>query len=279
MTYIDTGAPQTDDQEVALFIHGNPVSSYLWRNIIPHVSPRVRCVAPELIGFGSSGKPSIPYRFTDQAAYLSAFISAILPNDKVILIVQDWGSAIGFNWASQNEEKVLGLAFWEFLRPFPTFDDLVGGPSQTLYRKFRDPVEGRKMAVEQNAMIERVLPNALLRTLTQVEHDAYRNPFLDKGAREPLLRVPNELPIEGKPADVWEIWERFHEWLLKNEVPKLMFWAKPGRLVTEKQAAWYLEHLRNVKGVCVGEGLHFLEEDHPRRLGTEILRWLSEAVL
>ncbi|KAH8790355.1 hypothetical protein F5882DRAFT_377396 [Hyaloscypha sp. PMI_1271] len=121
-------------------------------------------------------------------------------------------------------------------------------------------------------MIERVLPNALLRTLTQVEHDAYRSPFLDKEAREPLFRVPNELTIEGKRADVWEIWERFYKWLLRNEVPKLLFWAKPGRLVTEEQAAWYLERLKNVKGVCVGVGLHFLEEDHPRRLGTEISR-------
>jgi haloalkane dehalogenase len=114
---------------------------------------------------------------------------------------------------------------------------------------------------------------------SQVEHDAYRSPFLDKGARELLFHVPNKLPIEGKPADVWEIGERFHGWLLKNEVPKLLFWAKPGRLVTEEQGAWYLERLKNVKGVYVGKGLHFLEEDHPRRLGTEISRWLSEAVL
>jgi haloalkane dehalogenase len=132
------------------------------------------------------------------------------------------------------------------------------------------------MTVEQNAMIELVLPNALLRTLTQVKHDTYRSPSLDKGSREPLFRVPNELP---KPAEVWEIWERFHEWWLKNEVPKLLFWAKPGRLVAEEQAAWYLERLKNMKRLCVGEGLHFLEEGHPHRLGTEISRWLSEAVL
>ncbi|KAN0089613.1 alpha/beta-hydrolase [Hyaloscypha variabilis] len=279
MTYIDTGAPQTNRQELALFIHGNPVSTYLWRNIIPHVSPKLRCIAPDLIGFGSSGKPSIPYRFRDHAAYLSAFIDAILPNQKVILIVQDWGSALGFNWASQNSNRVLGLAFWEFLRPFPTFDDLVRGPSQTLYRNFRDPVEGRKLTIEQNAMIERVLPNAVMRPLTQVEHDAYRAPFLEKGAREPLFRVPNELPIEGQPADVWNIFEKFHAWLLESEMPKLLFWAKPGRLVTAEKAAWYLERLRNVKGVGVGDGLHFLEEDHPQKLGTEITRWISEVVL
>jgi len=279
MTYIDTGAPQTNRQEVALFIHGNPVSTYLWRNIIPHVSPNLRCIAPDIIGFGSSGKPSIPYRFTDHAAYLTAFIDAVLPNQKIILIVQDWGSALGFNWASQNENRVLGIAFWEFLRPFPTFDDLVTGPSQTLYRNFRDPVEGRRLTIEENAMIERVLPNALQRPLTQIEHDAYRAPFLEKSAREPLFRVPNELPIEGKPADVWAIFEKFHDWLLESEMPKLFFWAKPGRLVTEEKAAWYLEHLKNVKGVCVGNGFHFLEEDHPHRLGREIESWVSEDVL
>jgi haloalkane dehalogenase len=279
MTYIDTGAPQTDRQEIALFIHGNPVSSYLWRNIIPHLSPQVRCVAPELIGFGSSGKPSIPYRFTDHAAYLSAFISAILPDQKLILIVQDWGSALGFNWASQNQNRVLGLAFWEFLRPFPTFDDLVGGPSQVLYRKFRDPVEGRKLTIEDNAMIEKVLPNAMLRSLTKLEHDEYRRPFLENESREPLFRVPNELPIEGKPFDVWVIWEKFHKWLLDSEVPKLLFWATPGRLVTEEKAAWYLKNLKNVKGVSVGQGLHFLEEDHPHRLGVELSIWLTKVLI
>lgn len=279
MTYIDTGAPQTDRQEVALFIHGNPVSSYLWRNIIPHISPYHRCIAPDLIGFGSSGKPSIPYRFTDHAAYLSAFISTVLPDQKLILIVQDWGSALGFNWASQNSERVLGIAFWEFLRPFPKFDDLVTGPSQALYRSFRDPVQGRVLTIEQNAMIERVLPNAMMRPLTQLEHDAYRQPFLEQGAREPLYRVPNELPIEGQPVDVWEIWEKYHEWFLESEAPKLLVWAKPGRLVTEKKAKWYLEQLKNVKGVCVGEGLHFLEEDHPKKLGTEIGKWISEILI
>lgn len=128
-------------------------------------------------------------------------------------------------------------------------------------------------------MIERVLPNALLRTLTQVEHDAYRRPFLEKASREPLFRVPNELPIEGQPADVLVVWEKFHQWLLESGVPKLLFWAKPGRLVTEEKATWYLERLKNAKGVCIGEGLHFLEEDHPHKLGTEIAKWLTELLV
>ncbi|KAL5326661.1 hypothetical protein ACEPPN_004349 [Leptodophora sp. 'Broadleaf-Isolate-01'] len=277
MTYVDTGRPNSNRQEVALLIHGNPVSSYLWRNIIPHLSPQIRCIAPNLIGFGASGKPPIPYHVTDHAAYLSAFISQILPdpNQKVILIVQDFGSLLGFNWASQNQERVGGIAFWEFLRPFESFADFVPEPSQTNYKRFRDEVEGRELIVEQNAMIERVIPNAMLRPITQVEHDHYRKPFLEKSDREVLLRIPRELPIAGSPKDVWDLAVRYTEWLLESEVPKLLFWATPGRLLVQEKAEWYLERLKNAKGVFVGDGLHFLEEDHPHLMGRELVQWIA----
>jgi haloalkane dehalogenase len=276
MTYIDTGARSTNRQEIALLIHGNPVSTYLWRNIIPHLSPSIRCIAPDLIGFGSSGKPSIPYTVADHAAYLSAFISqTIPPNAKIILIIQDFGSLLGFNWASQNPERVAGIAFWEFLRPFENFEDFVPEPSQTNYKKFRNPVQGRELIVEQNAMIERVIPNAMLRPLSKLELDNYRKPFLEKRDREVLLKVPAELPIAGEPKEVWELAVRYHEWLLRSEVPKLLFWGRPGRLLVQEKARWYAGVLRNCKDVCVGEGLHFLEEDHPKLMGRELKGWIE----
>lgn len=215
---------------------------------------------------------------TDHVAYLSAFISEVLPdpNQKVVLIVQDFGSLLGFNWASQNQERVAGIAFWEFLRPFESFPDFVSEPSQTTYKRFRDQVDGRELIVEQNTMIERVIPNAMLRPITQVEHDHYRKPFLEKGDREVLLRVPSELPIAGSPKDVWDLAVKYHEWLLESEVPKLLLWAKPGRLIVQEKAEWYLERLKNVRGVFVGDGLHFLEEDHPRLMGRELVEWIAE---
>ncbi len=278
MTYIDTENPTSDRQEVALLIHGNPVSNYLWRNIIPHLSPKIRCIAPDLIGFGASGKPTIPYSTTDHAAYLSAFISQILPNpnQKIILIVQDFGSLLGFDWASQNQERFAGIAFWEFLRPFENMDDFVVEPSQTIYKRFRDEVEGRELIVEQNAMIERVIPNAMLRAITQVELDHYRKPFLEERDREVLLRVPRDLPIAGSPKDVWDLAVRYHEWLVETKVPKLLFWAKPGRLLVQEKAEWYLETLKNVTGFCVGDGFHFLEEDHPHLMGRKLMEWIAE---
>ncbi|KAF4624768.1 hypothetical protein G7Y89_g13399 [Cudoniella acicularis] len=138
MSYVDTGKPATKRHETVLFLHGNPASSYLWCNIIPHISPGFRCVAPDLIGFGQSGKHDIAYRFIDHADYLKAFISAVLPTDKLILVVQDWGSALGFNWACLNPNRVAGLVFSEFLRPFPTWDDLVAEPAQGHFKKFRE---------------------------------------------------------------------------------------------------------------------------------------------
>ncbi|KAE9379859.1 putative Haloalkane dehalogenase [Stipitochalara longipes BDJ] len=273
MTYIDTGSPQTDRKEVALFLHGNPASSYIWRNIIPHVSPTIRCIAPDLIGMGQSGKPSIPYHFINHAEYLAAFISAILPTEKLTLVVHDWGSALGLNWAFLNQSRVSRLVLSEFVRPYLSWNELAG-PAQTMFKKFRDPAEGRRMIIEENMFVEQVLTKGMFRTLTEAEHDHYRAPFLKKAAREPVYRWPNEIPIEGHPKDVWDIVERYHDWLLVNDIPKLFFWAKPGRIIMEEKAKWYLETLREVKGVCVGDGLHFLEEDHPHKMGTEIAAWL-----
>lgn len=277
MAYVDTGKPLNSEhatEGTVVFLHGNPTSSYLYRNIIPHVSPKFRCVAPDLIGMGASDKPRIEYRFVDHARYLSKFFDAVIPSGKIILVIQDWGSALGFDWAYQHQNRVAGLAFMEFIRPFPTWDSMIMGKMQETFRSFRDEVQGRRMIIEENLFIEAMMPRGLVRQLTPAEHDYYRKPYLDPASREPIFSWPNEIPIEGNPPDVNERVERYHDWLIKNELPKIFFWATPGRIVSEEKAKWYLENLKNTTGVYVGQGMHFLQEDHPNLIGTEIAKWL-----
>ena len=269
MAYVDVG-----DGPVLLFLHGNPTSSYLWRNIIPHVSQSYRCIAPDLVGYGDSDKPTIDYRVADHALYLEHFIRG-LGLDRVVLVLHDWGSALGFDWARRHEDRVVGLAFMEFIWPFPTWQDL-NERAQTSFKAFRDPLRGRQLIVEKNIFIEDVLPRTIVRSLSQEEHDAYRRPFLDPASREPLLRFPNELPVAGEPSDVYAMVIAYHEWLMQTELPKLMFWASPGSLISPRRAAWYADRLKNFRSVDIGEGIHYVQEDQPDVIGRELYGWLSE---
>jgi haloalkane dehalogenase len=183
----------------------------------------------------------------------------------------DWGSVLGFNWAYHHQDRIAGLVFSEFLRPFPEFL-----PGFEIFRAFRDPEMGPKLLILENAFIEKVLPAGIVRGLTQVEHDYYRGPFLKEEDRQPIYRFPNEIPIEGQPADVWRIVETYHEWLLESGLPKLFFWAEPGKIVSVEMAKWYMERLKNVKGVNVGAGIHDIQEDQPHKMGSEIVGWLDE---
>jgi haloalkane dehalogenase len=273
MAYVDVG-PR--DAPVVLFLHGNPTSSYLWRNVIPHVAPAARCVAPDLIGFGQSDKPAIAYRVADHARYLEGFIRA-LGLGEVVLVLHDWGSALGFDWARRHEASVRGLVFMEFIRPFPTWADFAerGDRRSGLFQAFRDPDHGRKLLIEDNAFIEQVLPGAIVRGLAAADHDAYRRPFLDPAHREPIRRFPCELPIAGEPADVYAMVTAYHDWLLETAVPKLMFWACPGALIPVERAAWYAKRLRNLQAVEIGEGRHYVQEDNPDAIGMGIADWLA----
>jgi haloalkane dehalogenase len=286
MAYVDAGpqgaaadAPVDEpvDEPVVLFLHGNPTSSYLWCNVIPHVAPAARCVAPDLIGFGQSDKPAIAYRAADHARYLDAFIRA-LGLREVVLVLHDWGSALGFDWARRHEASVHGLVFMEFIRPFPTWADFAapGDRRLGLFQAFRDPDRARKLLIEDNAFIEQVLPGGVVRGLAPACHDAYRRPFLDPAHREPIRRFPCELPIAGEPVDVYAMVTAYHDWLLETSVPKLMFWARPGALIPAERAAWYVRRLRNLQAVELGEGRHFLPEDHPDAIGMRIADWLAD---
>jgi haloalkane dehalogenase len=210
---------------VALFLHGNPTSSYIWRNIIPQVEPIAHCIAPDLIGFGQSGKPDIPYRFDDHVRYLDAFIAGA-GITSAYLVAQDWGTGLAFHLAARRPQFVRGLAFMEFIRPVPTWDEFLQIPAaRELFRKFRTPGAGEKLILEDNAFVERVLPGSVIRKLSDEEMAVYRAPFPTPQSRRPILRFPNEIPIAGEPADVYATFEAAHAALARSTYPKLLFAA------------------------------------------------------
>jgi haloalkane dehalogenase len=196
MHYVESGVG-----DPIVFLHGNPTSSYLWRNVIPHLSPVGRCIAPDLIGMGRSGKPEIEYRFFDHVRYVEGFLEALGLRD-VTLVIHDWGSALGFDYAMRHPKNIKAIAFLEaIVLPMPDFQAFPDGMRE-LFTAFRSPDQGRKLIIDQNVFIERVLPNAILRKLSEEEMNRYREPYLEPKSREPLWRWPNEIPIGGEPADV-----------------------------------------------------------------------------
>ncbi len=260
---------------VVLFLHGNPTSSYIWRNVIPHVAPYARCIAPDLIGFGRSGKPAIGYRFADHLRYVGAFVEA-LGLDRFFIVAHDWGTAIAFHIASAHPERVRGLAFMEFMRPMPTWEDFEqAAPVRDLFKRFRGP-EGERLLLDENLFIERVLPGATVRTLSASEMAEYRAPFPTRESRRPIWRFPSELPIAGEPADVYGVVERDHAALLESTHPKLLFCGDPGALISPSLAEEYARRLHHCRLVRLGAGRHYLQEDHPDVIGDEVAAWVRE---
>lgn len=273
MAYRDEGRP---GGPTMLLLHGNPTSSFIWRDIIPHVAPVARAIAPDLIGFGQSGKPDIAYRFVDHVRYLDAFIAALGLGD-LYLLAQDWGSALAFHFAARFPERVRGLAFMEFIRPTPRWDDfLQSAGRRAMFQQFRTPGVGEQLLLEENAFIERVLPGAVRRKLTEAEMAAYRAPFPTPASRKPLHRFPNELPIAGEPADVYALCERDQAALLASRYPKLLFSAEPGALISPAFAEEIAAKLVDCRHVKLGPGVHNLQEDHPDRIGREVAAWIRE---
>jgi haloalkane dehalogenase len=259
---------------IVLFLHGNPTSSYIWRNILPAVAPVAHCIAPDLIGFGQSGKPDIAYRFADHVRYLDAFL-AQMKIDSAFVVAQDWGSALAFHLAARRPEFMRGLAFMEFIRPMRTWNDF--HPDQvSTFQKFRTPGIGQQMILEDNLFIEGVLPAATARRLTNEEMDAYRAPFPTPQSRIPVWRFPNELPIAGEPADVYSTMERAHQALAASSYPKLLFVGRPGALISPEFARSFVRTLKHCRLVELSSGLHYLQEDHPYVIAANIREWLGE---
>jgi haloalkane dehalogenase len=270
MHYIEqgTGAP-------ILLLHGNPEWSYVWRNIIPHLSSLGRCIAPDLIGYGRSAKPNIEYRWFDHVRYLEGFIDTMgLRN--MTLVLHDQGSGLGFHYAMRHEHNVKGIAFLEaIVRPYP-WDKFSSPEFRELFRRFRSGGvggEGWQLIVEQNMFIEQLLPQATGRQLTETEMNFYREPFRDPASRIPIWRFPRETPIGGEPKDVWDAVTAYSERLQRSELPKLMLYATPGALLTPEHVEWCQQNIKNLKSVHIGPGLHFLQESSPHRIGREIATW------
>ena len=265
--YVDEGSG-----EPILFLHGNPTSSYLWRNVIPHVRPLARCIAPDLIGMGKSDKPDIEYRFFDHVRYVDGFI-AQLGLRHLTLVGHDWGSALAFHYAMRHEENVKGLAFMEaILLPVPSWE--ASRPEfRALFQAFRTPEVGWDLIVNKNVFVEQVLPRATVRQLSEAEMDSYREPFREPGSRRPLWRWPNELPIAGEPPEVVAAVEAYNRWLQQSDLPKLLFYGTPGAFIQAPVVAWCQEHLKNLKTVDIGPGIHYLQEDNPHLIGSELANW------
>jgi haloalkane dehalogenase len=273
MAYREAGP---SDAPVALFLHGNPTSSFIWRNIIPLVAKVAHCIAPDLIGFGQSGKPDIAYRVEDHARYLDAFI-AKAGIGSAYLVVQDWGTALAFLLAERRPDFVRGLAFMEFIRPIPTWEEFLrGSQAREMFRKFRTPGEGEKLILEENVFVEQVLPGGMRRKLTDAEMAVYRAPFPTPQSRRPTWRFPNEIPIAGEPADLYAMMERAHAALAVSTYPKLLFVADPGALVAPAFAEELADKLKDCQLVNLGDGIHFLQEDHPETIGRSVAAFIAE---
>jgi haloalkane dehalogenase len=271
IAYREAGNPEAP---VALFLHGNPTSSYIWRNILPHVAPVAHCIAPDLIGFGQSGKPDIAYRFSDHVRYLDAFLEQA-GITSAFVIAQDWGSGLAFHLAARRPEFIRGLAFMEFIRPMPTWNDFHPDQIET-FKRFRTPGIGEEMILQNNVFVEGVLPAATARKLTEEEMSVYRAPFPTPESRRPTWRFPNELPIAGEPADVYATIEQAHEALAKSTYPKFLFVGDPGALISPAFAENFAKGLKNCRVVQLSSGIHFLQEDHPDVIGAHIKEWLIE---
>lgn len=258
-----------------LFLHGNPTSSYIWRDIIPYVEPVAHVVAPDLIGFGQSGKPDIEYRFHEIAEYLDEFVDA-LGLRSVYLVAQDWGTAFAFRLAARSPQMVRGLAFMEFIRPMATWDDFhqVDQARET-FKALRTPDVGERLIMEDNIFIERILPGSTVRELLPGELNVYRTPFVAQSARRPMLKLPRELPIAGSPADVVSELDAALGALRKSTYPKLLFVGDPGALVSPAQAKQFASGLRNVEVVNLPSGRHYLQEDHPEAIGRAVARFIE----
>lgn len=263
------------DAPVALFLHGNPTSSYIWRNILPLVAPIAHVFAPDMIGFGQSGKPDINYRFVDHVRYLDAFIEE-LGIASAYLVAQDWGTALAFHLAARRPDFVRGLVFMEFIRPMANWDEFHQTPAaRETFMKFRTPGEGEKMILDGDVFIERVLPGSIVRKLGDEEMDAYRAPFPTAESRRPILALPRELPIMGEPEDVWRMLMAAHQALAASTYPKLLLFGEPGALVTPAFAESFAATLKGCRALNLGPGLHYLQEDHASAIGHAISGWIA----
>ena len=271
MAYCEMG-----EGDPILFLHGNPTSSYLWRNIMPFAADLGRCLAPDLIGMGDSDKldHSGPesYRFVEHRAYLDAWIEAVGVTDNVTLVIHDWGSALGFDWARRNADRVKAIAYMEGIVR-PVLWEEWNQQSRPVFEGFRSEA-GEAMVLRKNVFVEKVLPGSVLRVLTEAEMTVYRRPFLTPGEdRRPTLSWPRQIPLAGEPREVVDIVQEYADWMATNDLPKLFVNAEPGAILVGAQRE-FCRGWKNQTEVTV-RGSHFIQEDSPTEIGEALHAWLS----
>lgn len=271
MSYVEMG-----EGDPIVFQHGNPTSSYLWRNVMPHLKAQGRCIAIDLIGMGDSEKldDSGPnrYTFAEHSHYLAGALVALGVKDHVTWVIHDWGSALGFDWANTNRGAVKGIAYMEGIVKPVSWDDWPEA-ARGVFQGFRSEA-GEAMILAKNLFIERVLPSAILRDLSEKEMAVYRRPFIQAGEdRRPTLTWPRQIPIEGSPADVVATVQSYADWLSISPVPKLFINAEPGSILIGSQRE-FCRSWPNQKEVTVA-GNHFIQEDSPNEIGQAISQWLQ----
>jgi len=271
MAYHDVG-----DGDTVLFLHGNPTSSYLWRDIVPHVSGQARCVVPDLIGQGDSDKldDSGPdsYTFAEHREYLDQLLDQLDIGDRVTLVIHDWGSALGFDWANRHRDRVAGIVYMEaIVRPVAWAEWPEGATD--IFKAMRSDA-GEEMVLTKNLFVEAILPASIIRTLSEEEMAEYRRPFLDAGeSRRPTLTWPRQIPLGGEPADVHQIVQAYADWLATATVPKLFINAEPGTILTGAQRE-FCRSWPNQTEVTV-PGIHFIQEDSADEIGNAISAWMQ----
>ena len=270
MAYVEVGAGAP-----IVFLHGNPTSSYLWRNVIPHLEGRGRCIAPDLIGMGDSEKLDSPgpgsYRFVEHREYLDDLLFELGVTSDVTFVAHDWGSALGFDWASRNRGAVKGIAYMEAIVRPVTWDEWPEAATR-VFEGFRSDA-GEEMVLEHNVFVERVLPGSVLRGLGDAEMAVYRRPYTQAGEdRRPTLTWPREIPLAGEPEDVVGIVRDYADWMASNDLPKLFINAEPGAILTGAQRE-FCRSWKNQTEVTV-PGNHFIQEDSPDEIGRAIADWL-----
>jgi haloalkane dehalogenase len=269
MAYVDVG---TGDPIV--FLHGNPTSSYLWRNVIPHVQHLGRCIAPDLIGMGESSKLPDPrrgtYSFATHAGFLAGFLEHVEADQRVTFVLHDWGSALGFDWAARHPGAVRGIAFTEAIVNPLIWADWPRA-AKPIFQAMRGP-DGERKVLDQNAFVEKVLPASVLRGLSPEAHERYRAPFREREDRWPTLEWPRQIPIQHEPPDVHDLVDRYGQWLAHSDVPKLFVNAEPGSILVGRQRT-LVRRWPALTEVTV-PAAHFVPEDAPDELGRALASWL-----
>jgi haloalkane dehalogenase len=269
MAYVESGGGPP-----VVFLHGNPTSSFLWRNVIAEVESVARCVAPDLIGMGDSEKlpESGPesYRLAEHQRYVDAFLEAMGFDAPLVLVIHDWGSALGFDWARRHPDRVRGIVYMEAMVCPASLEEW---PGAKMFSALRSP-DGEGMVLDRNLFVETILPRSIIRPLTDEEMDEYRRPFLEPGeGRRPTLTWPRQIPLDGEPPDVVETVERYGQWLEETPVPKLFINADPGAIVVGRLRD-YCRTWPNQREITV-PGIHFIQEDSGPEIGRAIVDWLD----